>query len=651
MIDLVQIQDYMRQHLAKDMEQRNVTVSGENLPDALKQASIELALPLKKIDYEVLDPGSKGLFGRNKTPCRILAYPSPGLEEGAGSSGKGETALASDVKVDISVDGRVDVRRDPTGIMMKISPPEKDGLRITEQDALDALNQKNILNADMSVVSKLVKKADNMFVKIADFDHDPAQDAVMSVDIQDMEMTAYITINPPGEKGADLEFASIMGFLQAKGVVDGYLDDAIKNLFANPIYDRPILVAKGRKAKNGVDAKISYEFETDTDTIRLDEIDGKINYKELGKINNVVAGQVLAKLTEYTAGEEGQTVTGRTLTAYSGNSTKLEVGNNVRLSDDGLTAIADADGQVFLINDKVTVEPVFILNNGVNLKTGNVLFLGTVMVAGNVEDGFSVKAAGNIEITGSVGKCELDAEGDVIIRQGMNGRDSGSITAGGNVYARFIQNTKVIASGMVVVSDGIINSDVSSDSKILCKGKRASIVGGSLKASEEINAKTLGSVAHVETHLEVGSDPKSKEQLLHLITEEKDLVERHAKLSKDLSMLDRLLRTKKKLPPDRMKRYKAFKQEAEECKLRLTEIAEEKDDVNTHLNDLKVGGKIAASTVVFPGVRISIKNAVLEVRSEFKQVTFVNKEDMVRVTKYEEIHDDISMLKTTKRSY
>ena len=50
------------------------------------------------------------------------------------------------------------------------------------------------------------------------------------------------------------------------------------------------------------------------------------------------------------------------------------------------------------------------------------MFLGTVFISGNVEDGFSVKASGNIEVKGTVGKSELDAEGDIVVSQGIAGK-------------------------------------------------------------------------------------------------------------------------------------------------------------------------------------------------------------------------------------
>ncbi len=642
MVDFAQIQEYMRQRLKNDRDQRYVNVSGKDLEDALHQAAIELSLPIKKIEYEVLDAGSKGMLGMGKKPCLILAYPaSVPVEDEALPIADGDFDIAFEMGK--SRDGKVYIRRNLDGVYMKISQPQGDGSKVTESIAMDAVIRRGIIGPDKAMISKLVKKADNMFVKIADFRHDPVQDALITFDLQDLEMKAFITIRAPGEQGADPDRDSILAFLQANGVVYGYLDDAIQDLSDNPVYGQPILVAEGLKPVNGEDGKVIFNFETDTNNIRLKEIDGKVDYRELNKINNVVAGQVLAKLTKPTKGEAGQTVTGKLLPARTGKPTNMEIGNNVRLSDDGSSAIAEKNGQVILLSGKISVEPVYVVNNGVDLKTGNILFLGTVLVNGNVEDGFSVKAAGNIEITGSVGKCELDAEGDIIIRQGMNGRESGLIQAGGNVFAKFIQNTTVEAAGMVVVSDGIINSNVSSDKKILCKGKRATIVGGNLRAAEEINAKTLGSVANVETNMEVGFDPKSKARLEELLHEERELHEKVDELKKNVATIESAIKAKRKISESQKDKYKIMKNELASYLERIDEIEDEKTDVHSYLAELKANGKISASGNVFAGVKISIKDANLEVRNEFKSVTFVNENGQVKVTKYEEIEDDISL--------
>ena len=132
-----------------------------------------------------------------------------------------------------------------------------------------------------------------------------------------------------------------------------------------------------------------------------------------------------------------------------------------------MVAVAEINGQVMITGGKITVEPVYTVEGDVSLKTGNILFLGTVIVKGNVEDGFSVKASGNIEVKGSVGKCELDAEGDIVVHQGIAGKSAALIRAGKNVVSRFIENAPVETGDFVLGSDGLINFTVSAYKKII----------------------------------------------------------------------------------------------------------------------------------------------------------------------------------------
>ena len=94
--------------------------------------------------------------------------------------------------------------------------------------------------------------------------------------------------------------------------------------------------------------------------------------------------------------------------AKNGKDIAIPLGKNVKLDSDGLTVLAAVNGQVLLVNDKITVEPLMELDS-VNIKTGNITFLGTVIVKGNVEDGFDVHASGNIEVHGSVGSSKLES--------------------------------------------------------------------------------------------------------------------------------------------------------------------------------------------------------------------------------------------------
>jgi hypothetical protein len=192
----------------------------------------------------------------------------------------------------------------------------------------------------------------------------------------------------------------------------------------------------------------------------------------------------------------------------------------------------------------------------------------------------------------------------------------------------------------VVVSDGIINSTIIANKKIICKGKRAAIVGGHLRASEEINAKILGSVSGSETILEVGYDPKSKERLDALNRRREELLKESEDVNLNLGTLMNLKKMKKTLPEEKERYYQELLNRKREIAEELEKIKTESEEIKNYLSQLKISGKICSSSTVFPGVKIYIKDVFLEVKNEFKGVTFIAEGNLVKVTKYEEPEDE-----------
>jgi uncharacterized protein (DUF342 family) len=330
------------------------------------------------------------------------------------------------------------------------------------------------------------------------------------------------------------------------------------------------------------------------------------------------------------------------LPAKNGRDIPLPVGDNVHVGDDGVTIVADINGQVMTVNNKINVEPVFTVDGDVSLKTGNVIFLGTVMIKGNVEDGFSVKAAGNIEVNGTVAKAELEAEGDIIIHQGINGKSDGMIRAGKSIWARFIENAQVEAGNMVVASDGIINSQVDANARIICQGKRGQIMGGRLRASEEINAKVLGnSTSGTETICEVGFDPRAKEEMSQLTASKEQAMKQLDDVKLNLQTLINIKKQRRSLPEDKEEYLKELMDKRQELVTDIKKAEENIQKVQEFLNNIKIRGRVSASAKVYPGVKIIIRDAKEDVRNEYRAVTFILENNLVRVIKYEEPDESV----------
>jgi len=67
---------------------------------------------------------------------------------------------------------------------------------------------------------------------------------------------------------------------------------------------------------------------------------------------------------------------------------------------------------------------------------------------------------------------------------------------------------------------------------------------------------------------------------------------------------------------------------------------EETEKIEEFLNTIKTRGRVSASSKVYPGVKIIIKDAINDIRTEYKAVTFVLENNLVRVGKYEEPDDE-----------
>lgn len=644
MVTMEQLQAWMRKAAQDDAAKKYVNVSGARLEDALREASVELSLPIKKIEYEVLERGSSGMLGMGKRPWLIVAYPA----QVAGAIGGGEDSLDMDFgfeeEVPEDIDGKAIVRLTPGGIMLKVTKPVNKGEPVTERQAIQAIARRSHAKFDAEMVSKVVKLADDQWVRVAEYDYNPANDAYINCDIVDGEMRAVITMMAPGDGGADPSADSIRGVVEAAGAIHGFNEELLLELEDQPRYREPITIAEGTKPRNGEDARMVYNFRSDTRDVHLKESkDGRVDFRELNKIENVVEGQVLARKVAPTPGEAGQTVTGRLIPAKDGRDIDPPLGPNTRLSDDGRSILSDINGLVKLVGGKVTVEPMYIIAGDVNVKEGNVRFLGTVIVKGNVDDGFSINAAGDIEVLGSVGKCVLEAEGDVIVHQGIAGKGDGKVTAGRTIFSKFIENATAEAGEMVVVSDGIINSTVFADKRIICRGKRASIVGGHIRASEEVDAKTLGSVAGMETLVEVGYDPKSRERLLELEASDAELEKQLEEFALNMATIENMRANKRTISPDKLKQYALMKGQREKVMKARAKLGEEVKAIQAYLDELKTNGRISVSGTVFPGVKIAIKDAQLPVRHETRAVTYIAEAGLVKVTRYEESQADISV--------
>ena len=627
MVTLDKLRTDMQTLLQVDRNLHFVEVNADTIDEALADAVVQLDTKLSNLHYEVVEKGSDGILGLGKKPWKIMVYQDP-------KTVKKATRLASDGLFEIDEedetaqitnrDGLYYIRHFKSDIMLKVLLPLGEGQPVELKEVLDEVKRPDTLSFDEELVKKCVKTGtDNDYVVIGQFKHVPAGDVVIGVEVSKDEMKGNIVVSPPSMSGSEASFDMIKRAILQQGVVDACIkEDKIREFVDTPVYNVPFEVAEAIQPVDGHDAYISYNFETDPKKLKaqVDE-EGKVDYKKLNNIQNVIADQPLAQKIPAERGKGGKTLFGRYLEAKNGKDIQIQLGANVKLDRDGVTIKAEIDGEVMLVNGKVTVEPVKYLD-AVNVKTGDVKFVGTVVIKGNVQEGYKVEAT-NIEVNGIVDKSRLEATGNIIVRQGIFGKGEGFIKAGKSLWAKFINDTTVEVEDNVIVSDSIVNSSVTAMKNIVLRGKKAQIIGGHLMATEEICARKVGSPGGgTETILEVGVDPRAKKRLEELQNMQAKATKEYENCDLDIQTLEQQKKLRKKLPQEKEEKLKTLKERCEQISEELEKMTDEINKIQEHLRDLKAIGKVKVEGDVYAGVKIYIRDVLDEVKIDTKGVTF-----------------------------
>ena len=627
MVTLDKLREDMNTLLQVDKNLHFVEVNADTIDEALADAVVQLDTKLANLHYEVVEKGSDGILGLGKKPWKIMVYQDPSTIKKSTkltSEGLFDTDEETETAKITNRDGLFYVRHFKSDIMLKIILPLGEGIPVEVKDVLDEIKRPDTISFDEELVKKCVKSGtDNDYCVVGQFKHVPAGDVVIGVEVTKDEMTGSIVVSPPSMSGSEASFDMIKRALLQQDVVEACIEeDKIKEFVDTPVYDVPFEVAKAIMPVDGHDAYISYNFETDPKKLRaqVDE-EGNVDYKKLNNIQNVIADQPLAQKIPAQRGKGGKTLFGRYLEAKNGKDIQIQLGANVKLDRDGVTIKAEIDGEVMLVNGKVTVEPIKYLD-AVNVKTGDVKFVGTVVIKGNVQEGYKVEAT-NIEVNGIVDKSRLEATGNIIVRQGIFGKGEGFIKAGKSLWAKFINDTTVEVEENVIVSDSIVNSTVTAMKNIVLRGKKAQIIGGHLMATEEICARKVGSPGGgTETILEVGVDPRAKKRLEELQNQQAKSTKEYENCDLDIQTLEQQKKLRKKLPQEKEEKLKTLKERCEQISEELEVMTDEINKIQEHLRDLKAIGKVKVEGDVYAGVKIYIRDVLDEVKIDTKSVTF-----------------------------
>ncbi len=647
MVSLDKIREDMKKIFSTDKDIHDVEVYAESIEEALSDAAVQLDVKESELEYEVVEKGGQGFMGIGKKSWKLKIYPNSNaiakIKKTIGVAVTEDGEVVEEEKIPDS-DGLFYIRHFGTSIKLKVVLPQGEGRPVDPDDVYQQLRRDDTESLMEKEIERFIAKGtDGVYETVGVYRHVAAGDALISVEVDKEEMYADMTVDAPAIGGADASFDQIVRMIKAQGVLAGILEDKINEFVDSPVYGVPYRVASAVLPEDGHDSYLEYHFETDVSKLKATEKQGgKVDFKELNRIQNVVKGQPLAKKVEATRGKGGKTLFGHYLEAKNGKDIPVQLGQNVEFDKDGLTIVAAIDGQVMLVNGKITVEPMLYLD-AVNIKTGNIVFLGTVIIKKAVEDGFNVKASGDIEIDGTVGKCNIEADGNIIIHQGVFGKNEGSIKCGKSMWVKFVQEMKIEVEENLIATDSLMNCEVFAMKNIVLHGKKAQITGGRLSATEEICARTIGSPGGgASTELTVGVDPRAKKKLDALQDSLSVLLKELENIELDISTLENQEKMRRSLPKDKEETLTNLRTRRDTINEEAEGINAEIDTLQQHLRELKAVGKVKVEGTVYPGTKIFVRDVLDEVKTEVTNCTFFYEDSFAKRAKYEPPLLDVS---------
>ncbi len=185
---------------------------------------------------------------------------------------------------------------------------------------------------------------------------------------------------------------------------------------------------------------------------------------------------------------------------------------------DIFSLVAGREGYLCDRDGVLVVTKVCELYRDIDTVSGDFTGDGPVRIHGGVLAGRTVTVNGDIEILGLVEGARIKATGNVLLRGGIAGGEEGFVSAGRDLLASYAQQATLEAAGSIVLEGPAMNAHLTAGKKIVLKG-RASVVGGSVRAREEIEAPVIGSESAVPTDVALGYDPFHSRMVRELTSE------------------------------------------------------------------------------------------------------------------------------------
>lgn len=326
------------------------------------------------------------------------------------------------------------------------------------------------------------------------------RDGAITIAVSSDKLRALLSIS--ATKADYPSDAKILSALSLAGINYGIDKSLVLSISSEKEQISEVTIAEASAVQSGTDAQLVWNVNIDGKKPVI-STDGRADMKNLNHFELVEAGTILVTKVLPKESTNGILVTGEYVDAPDQvNDLSMPLGNNVSLSEDGLSIIADIRGHASLKHGLIDVDTVYHLNSDVDMKTGNINYDGVIMIEGDVRSGFRVEASESIYINGSVEAAEVySRNGSIFIKRGILGRNQARILAREELRCGFIQDATASARNNIIIDHYALNSQITSGGVIRIIDNEGLLRGGKLVADIGIEVLEAGSQRNMHTEM------------------------------------------------------------------------------------------------------------------------------------------------------
>ncbi len=621
--------------IQKTPSQNVYRIRARTLEDIYKKAVNYFNIPLEFIRFEVEktdDTKKHSLFQFDGHV--VLAYPA--------SEYFSQEYQEQDLE---NKDGEVFIRKGNGTVYVMITPPGEKGKPISLSKVSKAISSRITSDSiNRNIVKNATVNAKGVWVKIGTFVHNPSDDATYRVSISDDKMKGFIQIKPPYQDGADPMRSRMLRELEDAGVLYGILDEKLTELEKLPVYNQWVEVASGKPPVHEEEAKILLVNN------REKKYSDTIDIIELSPMHTVRVGDIVAIKQSITPGKDGLSIFNEVLFAETAEDVDFVENEHIRISEDGKKAIALKDGSVHIKNNVITIDELLVIPGDLSPKTGNVDFPGSVIIKGDIPDDYEVNVEGNLEVHGSIASSRLRIGKNLIVQRGINGKDEADIHIKGSLLTRFLESVTVRVEGDCIVQDGVLNSRILCDGRVIVATGRGRIVSSEISSSQLIQVRTIGSALGSNSTLNIISLFDEREKLEHVTT----LIREREEKLKEIKLLlggDSPATAIEKADEHNKERILTKVKEAKKAHIELMQLKNIAEKYKAHFQEIKTNGKVIIEERAQQGTVVNIDGKKIELKYDTMTAKFYLDNNTITHSNFDSRKDRLDVKKIIKDEF